>query len=325
MKFQRNRLLLSVGVLLSVFVVGPSYADSYPSRPIRLVVPFPPGGNGDVAGRLIAKGMSEELGQTVVVENKGGAGGGIAAGYVAKSTPDGYTVLLTTSALTISPSVYRQVPYDMRKDFVPVGLALTTSLVLVTAPNLGVKTVAELVEKAKRNPGQLTFGSAGVGSGSHMAAELFNQAAQIKAMHVPYKGSGPATIAIVSGEVDYTLTSLAAAAPLVKDGKVVALAVTGKKPSALYPSLPTVESGGYKNFEAGDWVGLTAPVGSPPAAMSTLNDALRKWLAKPDTPNTLLAAGFEIKYGSAQEFEALIQSELTKWKQTAKLAGMTQQ
>lgn len=322
----RRTLLRSMAVLaLALGAALPARAEDYPTRPIRLIVPFAPGGNTDVAGRFLAKGMGDILGQPIVVENKGGAGATIGAGLAANSPADGYTLLVTSSALTISPSIYKKVPYDMTKDFEPIGRAMVTSLALVSSLKLGVKNVDELLARAKANPGKLTYSSAGVGSGSHLAGVLFNQATHIEAMHIPYKGSGPATSAILSGEVDYTFTSQAAALPLVNSGKVTALAVTSKAPSPLFAGIPTVDAVAAKGFEAGDWIGLTAAAGTPKPIIDRLNKALVQWLADPKAQAQLMQAGFEAKPSSPEAFSSLIQSELKKWSETAKLAGIEKQ
>jgi tripartite-type tricarboxylate transporter receptor subunit TctC len=312
-------LILSISLAVAPFTVR---AQDYPTGPVKLIVPFAPGGNTDVAGRLIAQGLTTELGQTIVVENKPGAGASLGAGVAAKSRPDGYTLLLASSALTINPSLYKKLPYDMTKDFEPVGLAMTTSLVLVASNKLGVKSVAELVAKAKANPGKLTYGSAGIGSGSHLAGELFDQVAGIKTLHVPYKGSGPATAAIVSGEVDFTFTSQAGALPFYQDHQAVALAITGKAPSQLFPGVPTSEAAGVKDYEAGDWIGILAPAGTPKTVVDRVNNALAKWLSKPDTKARLAQQAFEARSGTPAEFGALIRSELVKWNRTAKAANI---
>lgn len=322
----RRTLLRSMAVLaLALGAALPARAEDYPTRPIRLIVPFAPGGNTDVAGRFLAKGMGDILGQPIVVENKGGAGATIGAGLAANSPADGYTLLVTSSALTISPSIYKKVPYDMTKDFEPIGRAMVTSLALVSSLKLGVKNVDELLARAKANPGKLTYSSAGVGSGSHLAGVLFNQATHIEAMHIPYKGSGPATSAILSGEVDYAFTSQAAALPLVNSGKVTALAVTSKAPSPLFAGIPTVDAVAAKGFEAGDWIGLTAAAGTPKPIIDRLNKALVQWLADPKAQAQLMQAGFEAKPSSPEAFSSLIQSELKKWSETAKLAGIEKQ
>ena len=299
-----------------------AHAQGYPTKPIRLIVPFAPGGNTDVSGRLIAKGLSDALGQQVVVENKPGASGSLGADVVAKSPADGYTLLLGSSALTINPAVYEKIPYDVTKDLEPVGVSMVTSLVLVAAPNKGIRTVAELIANAKTKPEGLVFGSAGTGSGSHLAGELFNQTAHIKTMHVPYKGSGPATVAVVSGEVNYTFTSQAGALPLYKTGKLVALAITGKTPSPLFPGIPTIEAAGVKDYEAGDWIGILAPAGTPKPIINKLNNEMTKWVTRPETVARLAELGFEPHPGTAEQFRNLIRSELVKWNRIAKAANV---
>jgi tripartite-type tricarboxylate transporter receptor subunit TctC len=319
-KTKRHTILL---VLLAL-VAAPSItrAQDYPNRPIRLIVPFAPGGNLDVAGRQIAEGLRGGLGQPIVVDNKGGAGGSIGAEAAAKSAADGYTLLLASSALTINPAIHQKVPYDIAKDFEPVGLSMVTSLVLVASNKLGIRSVADLIAAAKAKPGKLTFGSAGVGSGSHMAGELFNQTANVQILHIPYKGSGPATAAIVSGEVDLTFTSQAGALPFHKAQQLVALAITGKAPSPLFPGVPTIESVGVKNYEAGDWIGILVPAGTPKPVISRLNSELTKWLKQPETKARLAELAFEPRFGTPEEFGAVIRSELVKWNRTAKAANI---
>lgn len=317
--------LQTILVAVLALAVAPSTtrAQDYPNRPIRLIVPFAPGGNLDVAGRQIAEGLRGGLGQPIVVENKGGAGGSIGAEAAAKSAADGYTLLLASSALTINPAIHKKVPYDIVKDFEPVGLTMVTSLVLVASNKLGIRSVADLVAQAKAKPGRLTYGSAGVGSGSHMAGELFNQTAQVNILHVPYKGSGPATAAIVSGEVDLTFTSQAGALPFYKAQQLVPLAITGKTPSSLYPGVPTIEAVGIKNYEAGDWIGILVPAGTPKTVINRLNAALAKWLAQPETKARLAELAFETRPSSPDEFGSLIRSELVKWSRTAKAGNIT--
>ena len=322
-----NRPSLKLPIVFAALlaIVGtstPAWADDYPSKPIRLIVPFAPGGNLDAAGRLIADGLSGPLGQRIVVENKGGAGGSIGADAAAKSPNDGYALLLASSALTINPAIYAKVPYDIVKDFEPVGLTMVTWLVLVASPNVGINSVTDLIAQAKAKPGKYTVGSAGVGSGSHLAAELFNQTAQVQTMHVPYKGSGPATAAVVSGEVDLTFTSQAGALPFYKSQKVVALAITGKDASPLFPGVPTIEAAGLKNYTAGDWIGILAPAGTPKSVVARLNTELGKWLNQPETKARLAQLGFEAQTSTPEEFGALIRSELVKWNRTAKAANI---
>jgi tripartite-type tricarboxylate transporter receptor subunit TctC len=309
-------------LIASLAAVSNVYAQDYPTKPVRLVVPFAPGGTTDVAGRLIATGLQSALGQTIVVENKPGAGGNIGADVVAKASPDGYTLLLTSSALTINPAIYDKMPYSITKDLEPVGLLMTTALVLVGSPKSNIRSVADLVTQAKAKPGSLTFGSAGVGSGSHLAGELFNQTAHIQTRHIPYKGSGPATTAVAGGEVDFTFTSQAGTLPFYQSGKVQVLAVTAKTPSPLFPGVPTVTASGVKGFEAGDWIGIMAPAGTPKAIVSRLSNELTKWVGLPETKKRLAELGFEPQTGTPQQFGDLIRAEITKWDRTAKAGSI---
>lgn len=319
----RPQLRTALVLLLAVATASSTaWAQPYPARPIKLIVPFAPGGNTDVAGRLIADGLGTALGQPIVVENKPGAGASIGADAVAKASPDGYTLLLASSALTINPAIYPKLPYDMTKSFEPVGEAMETSLVLAASLKSGIKSVADLIARAKANPGKLTYSSAGLGSGSHFAGELFNQVAQIKTLHVPYKGSGPATAALLSGEVDYTFTSQAGTVGFYKQHQVVALAITGKTPSSLFPGVPTSEAAGLKGYEAGDWIGILAPAGTPKNVIDRINTELVKWLQKPETKARLAEMAFEARPGTPAEFGNLIRSELVKWNRTAKAGNI---
>ena len=315
----------SIGLLVAVafagltLTSGAARAQDYPNKPVRLIVPFPPGGNTDVAAREIAKGLADLLHQQFVVENKAGAGGSIGATAVAKSAPDGYSLLLGSSALTITPAVYSKIPYQV-SDFDPVGLAMVTSLVLVASNESGLKTVDDLLARAKAQPGKLTYASAGIGSGSHLAGELFSQTVNITALHVPFKGSGPATVAVMGGEVDYTFTSQAGAVAGYEGRKLTALAITGKAPSPLFPGVPTIEGAGVKGFEAGDWIGVLAPAGTPPGIVKDLNAAITTWLKRPDTAARLSKAGFEGRGSTPEQFKMLIADELAKWGRTARTA-----
>jgi tripartite-type tricarboxylate transporter receptor subunit TctC len=287
-----------------------------------LIVPFAPGGNTDVAGRLIAEGIGPGLGQTVVVENKPGAGASIGADFVAKSPPDGYTILLSSDAQNINPAIYPKLSHDIVKDFEPVGLAMVTTLVVVASNTSGIHSIADLIAQAKAKPGKLTYSSAGVGSGSHMAGALFDQVAHIQTLHVPYKGSGPATTAVVSGEVDVTYTSLAATVPFYQAHQLQALAITGMDPSPLFPGVPTTESLGFKGYEAGDHIGLLVPKGTPKNVVDRLNTELNKWLNKPETKARLAQMGFTPRTSTPAEYGSFIRSEVAKWDRTAKAANI---
>lgn len=313
---------ISAFALASLMMASNAFsADDYPSKPIRLVVPFAPGGNTDIAGREIAKGIGDILGQQIVVDNRPGAGGSIGAAAVAKAPADGYTLLLASSALTITPAVIEKIPYQL-SDFDPVGLSMVTSLVLIASTKSGLKSVGDLLDRARKEPGKLTFGSAGMGSGSHLAGELFNQTANVKTVHVAYKGSGPATVAIMAGEVDVSFTSQGGSVSAFESGRVTALAITGKTPSPLFPKVPPIGAAGVQGFEAGDWIGLLAPKGTPPQALAKLNRALATWMAQPGTLERLSKYGFEGRTGTPEQFRTLLNDELIKWGRTAKLASI---
>ncbi|MDO9437182.1 tripartite tricarboxylate transporter substrate binding protein [Hydrogenophaga sp.] len=300
-----------------------AHAQAYPTKTIRIVVPFAPGGNTDVAARLLANGLGQQMGQSIIVENRAGAGGGIGTDFVAKAAPDGYTVLLGhIGALTINPAIYDKLPYNTVQDFEPVGLAVTTPLVLVTSPNTGVKSVAELIAKAKAEPGRLTYATAGSGSAGHMASELFNLAAQIQTTHVPYKGAAPGTTALLSGEVSFRFSGQAPVQEFVKSGKLLALGVTGATPSPQFPGVPTLASLGLRNYEVQDWNGLLVPAGTPKAIVDKLNAELNKFLSLPDTQTQLARLGFEGRPGTPAEFASFIRSETEKWSKSAKAANI---
>ncbi|HXX01089.1 MAG TPA: tripartite tricarboxylate transporter substrate binding protein [Candidatus Acidoferrales bacterium] len=318
------KAMLRMLFVFVAFAASPvtAWAQQYPNHPIKLIVPFAPGGNTDVAGRLIADGIGQGLGQTIIVENKPGAGASIGAELAAKAPPDGYTLLLASDAQNINPAIYTTLHHDIIKDFEPVGLAMVTTLVLVASNSSGIHSVADLITEAKAKPGKVTYSSAGVGSGSHMAGALFDQAANIKTLHVPYKGSGPATTAVVAGEVDITYTSLAATVPFYKEKKLQALAITGKDPSPLFPGVPTTESLGFKGYEAGDHIGLLAPKGTPKNVIDRLNTELNKWLSKPETKARLEQLGFTPRSSTPAEYGAFIRSEVAKWDKTAKTGNI---
>lgn len=323
MKSIRHCLNMTGLAVLSALTVMPSLsqAQTYPTKSIRFIVSFAPGGNTDVVARLVANGLSQQMGQSVIVENRAGAGGGIGTDYVAKSAPDGYTVLIGhIGALTINPAIYEKLPYDTLKDFEPVGLSVVTPLVLVSAPSVGINSVTDLIAKAKADPGKLTYATAGAGSAAHMASELFNMAANIQTTHIPYKGAAPATTSIVSGEVSFAFNGQAPAQPFVKAGKLVALGVTGLTPSPLFPGVPTIASMGLKDFEVVDWNGLLVPAGTPKSIVEKLNTELVKFLNLPETKTRLAQLGFEGRPGTPAQFGTFIKSEMQKWSQSAKAA-----
>jgi len=310
--------------LAATFVVvlaGTSAAQDYPTHPITLVVPYAAGGGNDVMARIVAEKMSKSLGQQIVIENKGGAGGSIGTRQVAKAAPDGYTLGLGgTGTLAIDPTLYRNVGYDPRKDFAPVGLIATSALVVLVHPSVEAKSIAELIALAKREPGKLNYASAGSGSGIHLGSALLAHIAGIELTHIPYKGSSPALADLVGGHVAIYLSSLPAAVGLVKDGRVRALAVTGPKRSPVFPDLPTVGET-LPGYEAVLHYGIVAPAGTPQPAIAKLSGALTAALAQPDVRERIAADGAEVASMTPAEYAADIDREETKWSAIVKLSG----
>jgi tripartite-type tricarboxylate transporter receptor subunit TctC len=309
--------------LLSLLAAIPAAsAEDYPTRPITLVVPYSAGGGNDILARIAAEKMSPVLGQQVVIENRGGAGGSIATRQVAKSAPDGYTLGLGgTGTLAVDPTLYPNAGYDPRKDFAPIGLIATSALVLVIHPSIPAHNVKELIAYAKANPGKLTFASAGVGSGIHLAAEYFKVQAGIDMVHVPYKGSAPALADLVGGHVSMYFSSLPPAISLVKDGKLRALAVTGLKRSPIFPELPTIAEAALPGFEAVLHYGIVAPAGTPKPIVTKLNGALRQAVMSDDLKHKLAADGTEPLASTPEEYAADIDKEETKWSAIVKKSG----
>jgi tripartite-type tricarboxylate transporter receptor subunit TctC len=306
--------------------VGVAHAQSqaYPDRPIKVVVPFPAGGPTDGTARIISDRLGAVLGQTIVVENRGGgAGGSIGAKFVATSDPDGYTVLLTPGgSLTTGPAVHTNIGYDPAKAFVPVAQVIDTPQVVVVHQDVPVKTMAELVTYAKANPGKLTWGSQGFGTAPHLLAELFKLDAGVNILHVPYRGTAPMLAAIVAGEVQMAADPMPTVLPHIQSGKLRALAVTNARRSPKLPDVPSVIEAGFPKLEATFWLGVVAPAGTPPAIVNKLNAAFRESLAPPETRARLDALGAEIKIGTPAEFGKMLADELAKWTAVAKAANI---
>ncbi len=311
--------LLAAGMLAVATVAA---AEGYPDRPVKLVVPFPPGGPLDVTGRLIAQKLTDAWRQPVVVENKPGAGGNIGADLVAKSAPDGYTILLgALSTHAVNPSLYAKMPYDAVKDFVPITLLATTPNVLVVNPSLPVNSVKDLVAYAKANPGKLAFGSGSNGSAGHLAGELFKVDTGTDIIHVPYKGGAPATQALLAGDVQFMFDNLANATPQVKAGKLKALAVTTAQRSKLAPELPTMAEAGLPGFDISTWYGLMAPAGTPKDVIAKWNAEVVKILTTPEVRERLAAQGAEAAPTTPEQFAAFIGSEIPKYARIVKASG----
>lgn len=304
------------------FMAAPAYAADYPNHPVKLVVPFAPGGGNDVFARLLAQGWSTGLKQQVFVENRPGAGGNIGSDFVAKSPADGYTLLLGhTGTLAINPTLYSKLGYDPQKDLAPISTIASTPLVLVVAPGVKAASVKELIAAAKAQPGQYNFASSGSGTGSHLAGELFKSMAGVQITHVPYKGTSPAVTDLLGGQVQMMFSVIPTALPYVQAGRLKALAVTGARPLASLPGVPTVANSGLPGFESTLSYGVLAPKGTPEAVIRLLHDETAKLQTTAVFREQVAHEGAEIFTTSPAEFGALIHAETEKWRQVIVASG----
>ena len=306
-------------LLLSLPLVA--FGQDWPSRPIRFILPFPPGGGTDILGRLIAERLSANLGQPVVTENRGGAGGNVGAEAAARSAPDGYTIVLVAPSLAISPTLYSKLNYDPVKDFAPVSLVATVPNVMITQPSLPGQ-LTEFIAFAKGKPGALNFGSGGAGTSNHLAGELFNIVTGAKLVHVPYKGVNLAMQDVLAGNVHLVFIGIPAAAPHIKAGKLRALAVVSPQRSAALPEVPTVAEAGLRDFEVTTWYGVLAPAGTPRNVITRLNGELVKIMHSPELREKLAATGTDPLTSTPEEFAAYIQREIAKWGDVIRKAGV---
>jgi len=292
----------------------------YPSKPIHLVIPFPPGGPTDIIGRALGQKLGEALGQPVIVENRGGAGASIGSDAVAKSAPDGYTLLVgTTGSHTINPALYAKLPYDPVRDFAPVSLLATYGNVLVVSPKLPVKNVRELIELARAKPGEVTFGSAGNGASNHLSGELLASMSGVRMQHVPYKGSAPALIDVMGGQVSFMFDILSTSLPQIKAGTVRAIAFSGSTRSPLIPDVPTVAESGLPGYEVVGWFGLFAPAGTPREIVNRLNAETVKILKLPEMKEKL--TGYDPAPSTPEQFAAIIKADTALWAKVVKESG----
>jgi tripartite-type tricarboxylate transporter receptor subunit TctC len=297
-------------------------AQSYPSRPVRVLVPYPPGGTADLLARLIGARLADTLGQGFVIENRAGAGGNLAAEAATKAAPDGYTLLMANApVLAVNPSLYDKVPFDPVKDFAPVSLVANVPLLLVTHPAFAPKTVSELVTRAKAEGGKMNYASAGGGSTTYLATELFKSMAGVQMLAIPYKGSGPALSALVAGEVPVMFELFPSALGHVKSGRLRALAVTSAARSALMPELPTVAEAGLPGYEIASWFGIVAPAGTPREVIVKLNAEVVKLIDSPDMRARLATLGAEPRPSTPEQFAQLIPAEIRKWARVIKESG----
>ena len=313
-----------VALLLALVITGAAttvQAQDYPTRPIRLIVPFAAGGAADATARILGKKVGDALGQTFVIENRGGGNGGIGTEIVKSSDPDGYTLLFGQSGpISINPSIYPKLAYDPEKDLVPICMTTSYPYVLVVNPSLGVKTVAELVALAKSKPGALNYGTTGVGSSNHLVTELFADKAGIKVTHIPYRGTSLAVADLIAGQVQLVFADPVSGLTQVRGGALVALGVTSKERSPVAPDLPTIAESGYPGFDAIAWHGIMAPTGTPPAIVKRLNAEIVKALKDPDTAKLIEAQAIQIVASTPEEFAAFIKKDVVLWRDVAKQA-----
>jgi tripartite-type tricarboxylate transporter receptor subunit TctC len=322
MRLGRRAWLLAM--LLALGCSKLATAAAYPDRPIKLVIPYAAGGPTDVLGRIVGQNMGDILKQTVVIENRPGAGAAVGFSAVAKAVPDGHTLLLGDINLAVNPYLYKSLPYDAQKDFAPIGLVASAPLVMLVSQNSPAKSLSELISQAKAEPGKLTFGSAGAGNTTHLSMELFKAKMGLDIVHVPYKGASPALNDLVAGHVSMMVTGLSGAKSLVEAGKLRALAITGDKRAAVWPQVPTFAQAGapLPEMKVGSWWGLFVPAGTPSEIVAELNRALQQSLSSPDLLQRLRELNIEPLNGSPQELERWVVLEMNTWSQVIKRSGI---
>lgn len=300
---------------------GLAMGQTYPDKAVKIVVPYPPGGPTDIVARLVALKLSEQMGQPFLIENKAGGGGNPGAEFVARSAPDGYTLLVATTAHAINPSLFSKLNYQLLKDFSPISQLTSGPLVIVVNPALAVNNLPELIALAKSKRGGLNYASSGNGQSTHLSAELFNAMAGVKMVHIPYKGSAPALTDVMGGQADLMFDTMLSAMPHVKGGKLKALAVTSAQRSIAAPELPTVAESGLPGYEAIAWNGLLAPSGTPKAVVARLSAEIKKVLEQPDVRQRIEAQGFASSWNTPEIFGGFMTAEVDKWSKVVQLSG----
>jgi tripartite-type tricarboxylate transporter receptor subunit TctC len=318
-----RRFRYALAVAAACLPAAQASAQSWPTRPIRFIVPVPPGGGADAVARLLSPRMSELLGQQVVVENRAGGNAVIGADFVAKSAPDGYTWLLGTSQHTVTPSIVKQMPYDLAKDFAPVTMLVRAPQLLIVHPSVPAKNVKELIALAKRKPNQLNYGSGGLGSASHLAAEVFKSMAGIQVEHIPYKGIGLAFVDVLSGQLDFAFPAIPSGVPYHRSGRLRALGVTSLRRHPSIPEIPTVAEAALPGYEVQSWYGALMPAGTRVEIVNRVNAAFNTVLNVPEVKSALIAQGGDPDPGTPEAFGKLIRDELVRNARVTKAAGMT--
>ena len=317
MKFS---IRLAVGFFLAL-ITSMLWAQSWPTKPVRMIIAFPPGGPTDLVSRVLAQKLSEQLGQQVIVDNKPGAGGNIAAELAARAAPDGYTIFYNTSAIVIGPALYGKVNYDTLKEFAPVLLTASVPMVLVVNPQLPARSVKEFVDLAKTRSGALNYSSSGTGTITHLASAMMSTQTGIQTQHIPYKGSAPGLVDLASGQTQFMIDTINTVLPYVRDNRLRGLAVTSAKRSPLLPDLPTLAEAGISGFEAAAWQGIVVPTGTPNEIVQKLNAEVNKALMHPDIRSRLAAQGADILGGTPAEYAAYLRSEMPRWAKAVKDSG----
>lgn len=299
-----------------------AFAQSYPARPVRLIVPFPAGGAVDITARAVGAELTKSLGQQVIVENRTGAGGNIAAEAAARAAPDGYTLFMATSAiLAVNPVLYTKVPFDPIKDFAPVSLVASAANILIVHPSMPVNTVQELVALLRANPGKYTYGSSGTGTSTHLAAELFKMMAKVDLLHIPYKGGPPSLADLVAGQVNMIFELVPTATPVVKSGKVRALGVAGPRRAPVLPDVPLIAEAGLPGYESTIWFGIVVPIATPAPIVTRLANEIAEAVKQPDLRDRLTNMGYEVGSTTPERMAELVRAELPKWSRVVKAAG----
>ena len=315
-------VLICIAIAGAVFGTAVCAAESYPVRPVRLIVPYAPGGNADIQGRYMAERLTDVLGKQVVVDNRPGANGMIGMELAARSPPDGYTLLLVSQGFTVNPGLYAKVPYDTVKDLQPVSLIGDTPLLFVASNTVAASNVKELIALAQSRPAQLNFGSSGNGSPAHLAGALLEVMTGVKLVHVPYKATAGATLDVMSGRIELGFPSMTSVLPHVKAGKLKAFAITVASRSQLAPDIPTMSEAGVPGYETSIWNGLLVPAGTPKAIVNRLHQAIVKVLSSPQARERYANVGAEIRYNTPEEFQAFVRAEIAKWAKVIRAAGI---